>query len=122
MLSWLLVESLERRWLLEDSLVELEVVVVGDLESRVMKEWYIVKGLWLEGLINLRVGLSHQQFVLSSEREEMEEVLGWCYELLAMQQQHKDQVVRVSEVKMKLGLKVIWESFILEVHCKEMVV
>ncbi|GJX80613.1 hypothetical protein Tco_0328762 [Tanacetum coccineum] len=58
----------------------------------------------------------------SLEREEVEVVLGWCYELLAMQQQHRDQVVEVSEVKVKLGLKMLWESFLLEVHCKEMVV
>ncbi|GJZ30531.1 hypothetical protein Tco_0575578, partial [Tanacetum coccineum] len=68
MLSWLLVESLEWRWLLEDSLVELEVVVVG----KVMKEWYIVKGAWLEGLINLGVDLCHQQLIPSLEREEVE--------------------------------------------------
>ncbi|GJX55302.1 hypothetical protein Tco_0285199 [Tanacetum coccineum] len=118
MLSWLLVESLERRWLLEGSLIELEVVVVGE----VMKEWYVVKGAWLEGLINLGVDLSHPQVVPSLEREEVEVVFGWCYELLAMQQQHRDQVVEVSEVKVKFDLKVLWESFILKVDCKEMVV
>nr|GEV26234.1 hypothetical protein [Tanacetum cinerariifolium] len=118
MLSWLLVESLERRWLLEGSLVELEVVVVGE----VMREWYVVKGTWLEGLINFGVDLSHPQVIHSLEKEEVQVVLGWCYELLAMQQQHKDQMVEVSEVKVKLGLKVLWEIFLLDVHCKEMVV
>ncbi|GJW89282.1 hypothetical protein Tco_0164622 [Tanacetum coccineum] len=119
---------LERRWLLEGSLDELEVVVVGDdnmgnsqhdvqldlsrgreisLENRVIKDWYVVKGAWLEGLINLRVDLSDPQVVPSLEREEVELVLGWCYELLAMQQQHRDQVVEVSEVKVKLSLKVL---------------
>ncbi|GJR85996.1 hypothetical protein Tco_0210007 [Tanacetum coccineum] len=44
--------NLERRWLLEDSLVELEVVVVG--------------------LIDLGVDLCHQQVVLLLEREEVE--------------------------------------------------
>ncbi|GJS01386.1 retrovirus-related pol polyprotein from transposon TNT 1-94 [Tanacetum coccineum] len=71
--------SLERRWLLEDSLVELEVVVVGDLKSKVMKVWYVVKGAWLEGLINLGVDLSHQPVIPSLERGEVEVVLGWCY-------------------------------------------
>ncbi|GKA26779.1 hypothetical protein Tco_0712888 [Tanacetum coccineum] len=99
-------------WLLEGSLVELEVVVG-------VKEWYIAKGAWLEGLINLGVDLSHPQVVPWLEREEVEVVLGWCYELLAMQQQHRDQVV---EVKVKFSLKVLWESFLLEVHCKKMVV
>ncbi|GKC82661.1 hypothetical protein Tco_1138378, partial [Tanacetum coccineum] len=92
------------------------------LESRVMKEWYVVKGAWLEGLINLGVDLSHQQVIPSLEKGEVEVVLGWCYELLAMQQQHRGQVVGVSEVKVKLGLKVLWESFLLEVLCKELVV
>ncbi|GJV99001.1 hypothetical protein Tco_1554253 [Tanacetum coccineum] len=30
--------------------------------------------------------------------EEVEVVLGWCYELISMQQQHNDHVVEVSEV------------------------
>ncbi|GJY16491.1 cullin-1-like protein isoform X1, partial [Tanacetum coccineum] len=51
--------SLERRWLLEGSLVGLEVVVVDEceasLESRVMRECYVRKGVWLEGLISLGV-------------------------------------------------------------------
>ncbi|GJW51449.1 hypothetical protein Tco_0092800 [Tanacetum coccineum] len=87
-----------------------------------MKEWYIVKGAWLEGLINHGVDLSNLHGIPSLEMEEVEVVLGWCYELLAMQQQHRDQVVEVSEVKVKLGLRVLWESFHLEVHYKDMVV
>ncbi|GKB59342.1 hypothetical protein Tco_0915528, partial [Tanacetum coccineum] len=60
------------------------------LENRMMKEWYVVKCTWLEGLVNRGVDLSHQQVVPSLERDKVEVVLGWCYELLAMQQHHRD--------------------------------
>ncbi|GJZ92783.1 hypothetical protein Tco_0664848 [Tanacetum coccineum] len=70
-----------------------------------MKEWYVVKGTWLEGLINLGVDLSYQQFIPSLEREVVEVVLGWCYELLAMQQQHRDQVVEVREFSFRGSLQ-----------------
>ncbi|GKA75243.1 hypothetical protein Tco_0781621 [Tanacetum coccineum] len=88
MLSWLLVESLERRWLLKDSLVELEVVVVGDLENRVMKKWYVVKGAWLEALINIKVDLCHQQVVPSLEREEVEAEFG-CHLAMRVEIEHE---------------------------------
>ncbi|GJY16983.1 hypothetical protein Tco_0387405 [Tanacetum coccineum] len=41
-----------------------------------MNEWYVVKGAWLEGLINLRVDLCHQQVVPLLERKEVEVEFG----------------------------------------------
>ncbi|GJX57229.1 hypothetical protein Tco_0287126 [Tanacetum coccineum] len=46
------------------------------LENKVMKEWYVVKGAWLEGLINIGVDLCHQQVVPSLERKEVDVEFG----------------------------------------------
>ncbi|GJZ85396.1 ribonuclease H-like domain-containing protein, partial [Tanacetum coccineum] len=73
-----------QRWLLEGSLVELKVVVVGE----VMRECYVVKGAWLEGLINLGVDLCHQQAFLYLEMEEVEVEFG-CHLKVRVEIEHE---------------------------------
>ncbi|GKA93126.1 gag-pol polyprotein [Tanacetum coccineum] len=58
------------------------------LENRVMKEWYVVKGSWLEGLINLGVDLCHQQVVPSLERDEVEVEFG-CHLEVRVEIEHE---------------------------------
>ncbi|GJY21278.1 hypothetical protein Tco_0393844 [Tanacetum coccineum] len=61
-----------------------------------MKEWYVVKGTWLEGLINLGVDLCHQQVVSSLERDEVEVKFG-CHLEVRVEIEHEAHQKHVDE-------------------------
>ncbi|GKB53857.1 hypothetical protein Tco_0904610 [Tanacetum coccineum] len=81
MLNWLLVESLGQRWLLEGSLVELEVVVVGD--DGTVYEFVVARKVAIGTEVNksLEFDFYHQQAFLYLEMEEVKVEFGYDLEV-----------------------------------------